>query len=588
MTNQNEQNEPEELTADLFLLHAPSVYDFRERDDMLFAFLSDSDSVNVTSIYEMYPIGWFSIKQRLAEQGMDVKIVNVASLMLKYPDLDVRQLLRRLRAPVYGFDIHWMAHCHGAVELAAEVKAVHPGALTIMGGISATYYAQELVRYPSVDVVVQGYDTLEPVAALVDTVRGGGRDLGSIPNLVYDAGERQTGFSYKPSGNYNNAVNDWSYYRDTSPSAPLTSKLIMTLPNTGCAHDCGWCGGSRFAYKNIMGVKRTLVQKDNDLVVAELATLGEAARHTSIYALQCYSENKTRLHRYLDAVKDAGYKSVSFEQFVLTPDDTLKKMGESTDAFIMLSPESHDPVISKAAGRGTYTMEEMERWIPRALDAGVKGIMIWFFIGMPFQDRQSVLDTVAYSERLIKKFGGWDALPLICPMVPFLDPGCRFFEEPQQNGYRIYHRTLEEHRQAMVEPLWHRRLNYETEWMDRRAIQDVSYDAVARLVEVKGEYGVLPAMYAEAILATIGETRALLAEMERALAADGRLPADLRDTMRAYNRKILAYSSDQIVPAERPFGGRWFDDFTVPPSIIDAVRNGGYRRSDEFTRVLSD
>ena len=57
------------LRADLFLLHARSVYDFRERDDMLFAYLSDSDSVNVTSLYEMYPIGWFSIKQRLADAG---------------------------------------------------------------------------------------------------------------------------------------------------------------------------------------------------------------------------------------------------------------------------------------------------------------------------------------------------------------------------------------------------------------------------------------------------------------------------------------------------------------------------------------
>ena len=30
------------LRADLFLLHAPSVYDFRVRDDVLFAGLSDS------------------------------------------------------------------------------------------------------------------------------------------------------------------------------------------------------------------------------------------------------------------------------------------------------------------------------------------------------------------------------------------------------------------------------------------------------------------------------------------------------------------------------------------------------------------
>ncbi len=561
------------LGADLFLLHAPSVYDFRERDDMLFAYLSDSDSVNVTSIYEMYPIGWFSIKQHLADHGFDTKIVNVASLMLMHPDLDVRKLLGRLEAPIFGFDLHWMTQCHGAIELAAVLKEVHPDALTIFGGISATYYASQLIRYPSVDVVVQGYDTLEPVTELVRRVRQGRRDLSAIPNLLYKAGGevQATGFTHKPATRYNDVRNDWSFYRDTPGAGPSASKLIMTLPNTGCAHDCGWCGGSRFSYRNIMGVRKTLVQKDNELIVKELRTMGEAAKHTSIYALQCYSENKVRMHQYLDAVKEVGYNSVFFEQFNLTPPDTLKKMGESTTAYIMLSPESHDPKISAAAGRGTYTMAEMEAWIPRALDAGVKGVMIWFFIGMPYQDRQSVLDTVAYSERLIRTFGGWDALPLICPMVPFLDPGCRFFEEPDQHGYRIFHRTLEEHRRAMVEPLWYRRLNYQTRWLDRRQLQDVSYEAIARLVEIKGEYGVLPSWFCQAILKTIEETRQLLGEMERALVLDSKLPAALRDEIRSYNRKILAYSSDQIVPVRRPFGGRWFDDMTVPEEMIEDI-----------------
>jgi clorobiocin/coumermycin A biosynthesis protein CloN6/CouN6 len=561
------------LEADLFLVHAPSVYDFRERDDMLFAYLSDSDSVNVTSIYEMYPIGWFSIKQHLADRGFDVKIVNAASLMLMHPKLDIKKLLGRMEAPIFGFDLHWMTQCYGAIELAAELKRVHPDALTIFGGISATYFAQQLIAYPSVDVVVQGYDTLEPLTELVRRVKGGSRDFTSIPNLLYKtSGDIQTtGFTHKPTKNYNNARNDWSYYRETPNPGLSASKLIMTLPNTGCAHDCGWCGGSKFAYRNIMGVQKTLIQKDHDLVVEELRTMREAAKHTSIYALQCYSENKGRMHQYLDAVREVGYKSVSFEQFHLTQPDTLKKMGESTDAYIMLSPESHDPKISKAAGRGTYTMEQMENWIPRALDAGVKGVMIWFFIGMPYQDRQSVMDTIAYSERLIRKFGGWAALPLVCPMVPFLDPGCRFFEEPEQNGYRIYHHTLEQHRQAMIEPLWYRRLNYETEWLSRRELQDVSYDAISRLVEIKGEYGVLPPQFCSAVLDTIAETRTMLGEMERALTLDGALPRSLRDQMRIYNRKILAYSSDQIIPVRRPFGGRWFDDVTVPREMIEDI-----------------
>ncbi|HTZ93076.1 MAG TPA: cobalamin-dependent protein [Streptosporangiaceae bacterium] len=561
------------LEADLFLLHAPSVFDFRERDDMLFAYLSDSDSVNVTSIYEMYPIGWFSIKQYLADRGLDTKIVNVASLMLQYPELDIRKLLGRLEAPIFGFDLHWMTQCYGAIELAALLKKVHPDALTIFGGISATYFAKQLIEYPSVDVVVQGYDTLEPVAELVGRVRRGSRDFRSIPNLLYKPGGEieTTGFTHKPASRYNDVPNDWSYYRDSPDPGPSVSKLIMTLPNTGCVHDCGWCGGSKFAYRNIMEVQKTLVQKDHEHIIQELRTMKETAKRTSIYALQCYSENKVRMHQYLDAVKEVGYNSVSFEQFMLTPPDTLQKMGESTNAYIMLSPESHDPKISKAAGRGTYTMDQMEAWIPRALDAGVKGIMIWFFIGMPYQDRQSVMDTVAYSERLIRKFGGWQALPLICPMVPFLDPGCRFFEEADQHGYRIYHRTLEEHRQAMITPLWYRRLNYETRWLDRRQLQDVSYEAIRRLVEIKGEYGVLPGRFCQAVIDTIAETQQLLGEMERALLLDGRFPTDLRNEIRSYNRKILAYSSDQIVPVHRPFGGRWFDDFTVPREMIEDI-----------------
>jgi clorobiocin biosynthesis protein CloN6 len=561
------------LKADLFLLHAPSVYDFRERDDILFAYLSDSDSVNVTSIYEMYPLGFFAIKQRLREHGFQAEIVNLASLMLMHPQLDVDALLGRLEAPVFGFDLHWMAHCHGSIELAKRVKAIHPEALVIFGGISSTYYADQLIQYPAVDVVVKGYDTLEPVTMLIDAVKRGERTFDHIPNLVYKNNRSEvidTGFTHKPMKNYNNATIDWSFYREAKNVATQT-KLIMTLPNTGCAYDCPFCGGSRYATNKIMGIKKTLVTKDNSRVIDELRSMGEIARNTSIYALQCYSETKARLHQFLDGVKEMGYKSVFFETYHLPGQDTLEKMGQSTDAYIMLSPQSHDPVISKLSGRGTYTMDEMEAWIPRALDAGVAGVMIWFFIGMPQQTKDSVLDSISYSASLLRKFHGKPVLPLICPMVPFLDPGSRFFEEPEKHGYRIFHKTLEEHRQAMIDPIWYKRLNYETEWMSRRDIQDITYEAIARLVTAKGEYGILPSGLCRTILKTIDETKILLAEMERALMLDGRLPADLREVIRVYNRKMLAYSSDQITPLPRPFGGRWYDDFTIPPSLIDEL-----------------
>jgi clorobiocin biosynthesis protein CloN6 len=567
----HEEN-PKTLQADLFLLHAPSVYDFRERDDLLFAYLSDSDSVNVTSIYEMYPLGFFSIKQRLQEHGMQAEIINLASLMLMHPQLDIEALLARLEAPVFGLDLHWMAHCHGSIEIAKRVKAIHPEALVIFGGISSTYYANQLIQYPDVDIVVKGYDTLEPVTLLMETIKRGERRFDQIPNLVYKQhGEViETGFTHKPMKNYNDVSVDWSYYRKEK-NVSSRSKLIMTLPNTGCAYDCPFCGGSRYATGNIMGIKKTLVTKDNRRILEELHSMGEVAKTTSIYALQCYSETKARLHQFLDGVKDMGYKSVFFETFHLPSQDTLVKMGKATESYIMLSPQSHDPIISKLSGRGTYSMAEMEEWIPRALDAGIAGIWIWFFIGMPQQTTASVLDSIEYGGYLMRKFQGKNVLPLICPMVPFLDPGSRFFEEPHKHGYHIFHRTLEEHRQAMVNPIWYQRLNYETDWMSRRDIQDITYESITRLVTLKGELRVLPAALCRGILSTIDETKILLAEMEHALALDGTFSTDLRDAIRKYNRKILAYSSDQIIPLPRPFGGRWYDDFTVPEGMIQEL-----------------
>ncbi|MDP9360614.1 MAG: cobalamin-dependent protein [Acidobacteriota bacterium] len=578
------------LTSDLFLLHAPAVYDFRERDDLLFAYLSDSDSVDVTSIYEMYPIGYFSLQQHLRDSGLKCDIINIASLMLMHPGLDVEALLRRLDAPVFGFDLHWMPQCHGAIELARTLKSIHPDALIIFGGISATYYAQELIRYPGVDVVIQGYDTLLPVRLLMQEVKSGRRRFDAIPNLIYkgeDGSVVSTGFTHKPGADYNDATVDWSFYNNVRGDL-TTPRMVMTLPNTGCAYDCPWCGGSRFAYNNIMGVKKTLITKDIDRMVGELRSLAGAARNTSIYALQCYSETRERLYLYLDAVKEIGISRVFFEQFHLPDMDRIRRMAASTQAYILLSPESHDPVISKLSGRGAFSMDEMEAWIPQALDAGLSGVMVWFFIGMPRQTRQSVLETVAYCERLLRKFRGKSVLPLLCPMVPFLDPGSRFFEEPQKHGYRIFHRTLEEHRRGMLEPLWYRRLNYETEWLSRRGIQEVTYEAIAKLVTIKADIGALPQSIARQILTNIDTTTRLLGDIERAVEVDGALGADLRSEIRMYNRRILSHSSDQAVPVERPFGGRWFDDFTVPEAMIRELTDGYVSPSHSRTRSCSN
>ena len=160
--------------------------------------------------------------------------------------------------------------------------------------------------------------------------------------------------------------------------------------------------------------------------------------------------------------------------------------------IITLSPESHDPKVAKLAGRGVYTNEEMEGWIERAFDAGIFQIDIWYFIGMPEQDARSVAETVDYCRRLLKRFQRQRVNPMICPMIPFLDPASTFFEYPDRHGYRVFHRTVEEHRRGMERASIINRINYETRWLTRRDLVHVGFEAVQRLMEAKAALGFLP------------------------------------------------------------------------------------------------
>ena len=96
--------------------------------------------------------------------------------------------------------------------------------------------------------------------------------------------------------------------------------------------------------------------------------------------------------------------------------------------------------------------------------------------------------TVNYSEQLFKTSDSRLSC-FISPMGPFVDPGSRCFEDPERYGYRLFARTLEEHRNLLVRPSWELILNYETRWMSRVELVDVTYDAAKTLNSLKLKYG---------------------------------------------------------------------------------------------------
>jgi radical SAM superfamily enzyme YgiQ (UPF0313 family) len=197
--------------------------------------------------------------------------------------------------------------------------------------------------------------------------------------------------------------------------------------------------------------------------------------------------------------KEKVKNQLIFELFNPASKELLRQMSLASPNFCLeISPESHDPVIRKTSGRN-YSTEALEQTISDALDAGCGRLDMFFLIGLPKQTPQSVMDNIDYCGHLLDKFRVGKRLSLfIAPLSPFIDPGSLGFEQPERYGYRILFRTLEEHRQALVSPSWKYSLNYETEWMTRQQIVDISYEAIIRLTRLKAKYGAISNELAEA------------------------------------------------------------------------------------------
>jgi clorobiocin biosynthesis protein CloN6 len=98
------------LKADLLLLHAPAFFEFRGRRDIYFPFLGTSGDVPITPLYEYFPVGFKTLQRHLGDRGHDVRILNLASLFVRYPHLSADAVLGAIEAPVVGIDLHWMIH----------------------------------------------------------------------------------------------------------------------------------------------------------------------------------------------------------------------------------------------------------------------------------------------------------------------------------------------------------------------------------------------------------------------------------------------------------------------------------------------
>lgn len=492
---------PLKSTPDLAFFHPPSVYDFRERTEV---FGPISDVIPSSPVFEMYPIGLTSIADYLEENGYDVQIVNLANQMLSDLEYDAESEIRRSRAKYFGIDLHWLPHAHGAIEVARLVKKHHPDAPVIFGGLSSSYYHEELIEYDCVDYVVRGDSTEEPMLQLVDRLEQGG-DLHEVDNLTWtDDGEvvvNPMGFvpsqlDYVSLPSYEYVLRSVVKYGSLVKTLPyrnwLDDPMTLLLSSRGCVRDCTFCGGAKSAYERTSCRTSPAFRSPEQLVrdVRDITAFSKGPIFV-VHDLRMGGPDYARDFLHLLEGADVDNEFV-FELFGPADEELFELMERATaDYSLQLSLESHSEEVRRNVGKFASTNEAFERTLEYALDHGCNKVDVFFMIGLPHQTYEDAVGDVEYARHLLETIDDERIAPFTAPLAPFLDPGSPGFENPEEHGYRKLCDSLEDHRERLLQPSWKYMLSYETEWMDRDEIVDATYEAAFGMNELKREFDVI-------------------------------------------------------------------------------------------------
>ena len=221
--------------------------------------------------YFFIPVGVIGLVNLLRREGLAVKGVNYPAELMRNRAFRLRPWLSAQRGvKLVLVDLHWYMHSYGAIRVARACKQVWPKARVVLGGITASLFAAEILHsFPEIDFVIRG-DAEEPLLALAKGLCSGtGAQLSSVPNLTYRSGGKivETELSYCATPDDLDGLNfvdldflDHADWYGRLQFEPTTLTQSMSEPRghwlcigRGCRYDCSFCGGGRQSHKLFAG-----------------------------------------------------------------------------------------------------------------------------------------------------------------------------------------------------------------------------------------------------------------------------------------------------------------------------------------------
>ena len=438
--------------------------------DMLFIHTS---ALPASPHFIVMPMGFVSVMNQL--EDFTVKAVNVGLEMCLDKNFDLKTFLKTIDFDWAGIDLHWHEHAYSALQAATVCKEVNPECSVMLGGFTASYFAEEILKSCSdVDVIVSG-EAEETVPCLLQHT-----DVSSVPNVVYcqDGHIKKTPVNPVSSlDEYDFAtitdLHHWEEYLKCSIHGYTKTRFwhdFWLCTGRGCSYECSYCGGASSAQEHICK-RQTMTFRSVDAVIRDLQKLQNMGVHVVCPSHDISLAGEQYWEALFSAMKKAEiYMGFYLEVWQLPHKKFIEALASACDprfTTIVVTLLSGSEDIRRKNGKYFSNNDYYE--LIHKIDDVEMNHAPYFATGLPFETEETFQKTLTMTETLIKEEN-----PCVIFCTPLrLDPGSPMYENPQKYNIVKHFETFHDYYnkcKMRAENIPYDPTGYHTAYLDEKTI----------------------------------------------------------------------------------------------------------------------
>ncbi len=377
------------------------------------------------------PMGLLALADVLQRNAISTQVVHLGVEWIEDHRFSVVEYLREKAPRIVAMDLHWHHQSFDVMEHVKKIKAALPDTYVLLGGFTASFFHEEIMRnFDEVDGIIRG-EAEVPVLELTRAVLQGKGDLFAVPNLTwrrkgrilvnslsYVASEKDldgltfTNFPLlKNHPTYIRYVGQPFYVKGVSKEKnfwmySLKSPIHHLAVGRGCPVQCTWCGGGRSSLESLTGRERVIFRKPERVLqsIREAISYGYETFHI------CFDPYPHKPQYFLDLfsrIRQEGIKmECFFESFGLPTNDFIKSFKETfpgPKSLVALSPDVGSDEMRKVHKGYPYSNQALMETLGRLKANGVF-CDLFFTLGVPFEKEADVGQMIELQELIRKRY----------------------------------------------------------------------------------------------------------------------------------------------------------------------------------------